>query len=43
MPTKVFEGESGKTSENNLLGTFQLQDIAPAMAGVPVIEVNYNT
>jgi len=39
---QVFEGDSTKTVDNNLLGTFQLQDIAPALAGVPVIEVSFD-
>merc|ERR1712013_84871 len=39
---QVFEGESSKTADNNLLGTFQLQGIAPALAGVPVISVSFD-
>jgi L1 cell adhesion molecule like protein len=39
---KIFEGERPRTSDNNLLGTFDLTDIAPAPRGVPQIEVTFD-
>lgn len=39
---KVFEGERTKTSENNLLGVFELDGIAPEKKGVPRIKVKFN-
>lgn len=39
---KVFEGERGVTSGNNLLGKFELSGIPPAPRGVPQIEVTYD-
>jgi len=37
----VFEGERYKTKDNNLLGKFDLDGIAPAPRGTPQIEVTY--
>lgn len=37
----VYEGERYKTKDNNLLGKFDLDGIAPAPRGVPQIEVTY--
>merc|ERR1719378_977241 len=37
----VYEGERYKTKDNNLLGKFDLDGIAPAPKGVPCIEVTY--
>ena len=39
---QVFEGERPMTKDNNLLGTFQLDDIPPAPRGVPQIEVSFD-
>jgi L1 cell adhesion molecule like protein len=39
---QVFEGERGMTRDNNLLGKFNLEGIAPAPRGVPQIEVTYD-
>jgi L1 cell adhesion molecule like protein len=39
---KVFEGERAMTADNNLLGTFRLEGIAPAKRGVPKIEVSFS-
>ena len=39
---KVFEGERSKTTDNNLLGTFDLTGIPPAPRGVPQIEVTFD-
>ncbi|KAK2945387.1 putative Heat shock cognate 70 kDa protein 1 [Blattamonas nauphoetae] len=39
---KVFEGERKVTKQNNLLGTFQLDGIAPGPRGVPKIEVKFD-
>lgn len=39
---QVFEGERAMTTDNNLLGTFQLSGIAPAPRGVPKIEVTFD-
>lgn len=39
---KVFEGERGVTTGNNLLGKFELSGIPPAPRGVPQIEVTYD-
>lgn len=38
---KVYEGERPMTKDNNLLGCFDLVDIAPAPRGVPQIEVAF--
>lgn len=37
----VYEGERYKTKDNNLLGKFDLEGIAPAPRGVPQVEVTY--
>jgi L1 cell adhesion molecule like protein len=37
----VYEGERYKTKDNNLLGKFDLDGIAPAPRGTPQIEVTY--
>merc|ERR1712093_686958 len=37
----VYEGERYKTKDNNLLGKFDLDGIAPAPRGVPQIEISY--
>merc|ERR1719219_1077370 len=39
---QVFEGEREFTKDNNLLGRFDLQGIAPAPRGVPQIEVSFD-
>ena len=39
---KVFEGERQMTKQNNLLGTFRLDGIAPAPRGSPKIEVKFD-
>ena len=39
---KVFEGERSLTKDNNLLGSFTLNGIAPAPMGVPQIEVTFD-
>ena len=39
---RVFEGERAKTADNHLLGTFNLEGIAPAPRGVPQIEVTFD-
>lgn len=39
---QVFEGERTKTSDNNLLGKFELTGIPPAPRGVPQIEVTFD-
>jgi len=38
---KVFEGERGLTKDNNLLGTFDLENIKPMPRGTPKIRVKY--
>jgi len=38
---QVFEGERSMTKDNNLLGKFELNGIAPAPRGVPQIEVTF--
>jgi len=38
---RVFEGERKFTKDNNLLGTFNLEGIAPAPRGQPKIKVSY--
>lgn len=38
---RVFEGERKFTKDNNLLGHFNLEGIAPAPRGVPQIEVSF--
>lgn len=37
----IFEGERALCSDNNLLGNFYLNDIQPAKAGVPKIQVTF--
>lgn len=39
---QVYEGERARTKDNNLLGTFNLEGIAPAPRGVPKIEVTFD-
>ena len=39
---KVYEGERAKTKDNNLLGSFDLVDIAPAPRGVPQLQVEFD-
>jgi len=39
---QVFEGERAMTSDNNLLGKFELSGIPPAPRGVPQIEVTFD-
>jgi len=39
---QIFEGERKFTKDNNLLGRFDLQGIAPAPRGVPQIEVTFD-
>ena len=39
---QVFEGERAMTKDNNLLGKFHLDGIAPAPRGVPQIEVTFD-
>ena len=39
---QVFEGERKLTKDNNILGTFNLEDIPPAPRGVPQIEVTFD-
>jgi len=39
---QVYEGERTMTSDNNLLGKFQLSGIPPAPRGVPKIEVTFD-
>jgi len=39
---QVFEGERARTTDNNSLGTFELQGIPPAPRGVPQIEVTFD-
>jgi heat shock 70kDa protein 1/2/6/8 len=39
---RVFEGERKFTKDNNLLGQFNLEGIAPAPRGVPQIEVSFD-
>merc|ERR1712093_604932 len=39
---QVFEGERKMTKDNNKLGEFHLDDIAPVPRGVPQIEVTFN-
>merc|ERR1712212_580737 len=39
---QVFEGERAMTSENNILGKFDLSGIPPAPRGVPQIEVTFD-
>jgi L1 cell adhesion molecule like protein len=38
----VYEGERSMTKDNNLLGKFKLENIAPAPRGVPQIEVTFD-
>ncbi len=39
---QVFEGERTLTKDNNLLGTFNLENIQPAPRGIPQIEVTFD-
>jgi L1 cell adhesion molecule like protein len=39
---QVFEGERARTQDNNSLGTFSLEGIAPAPRGQPKIEVTFD-
>ena len=39
---QVFEGERTLTKDNNLLGTFNLENIQPAQRGIPQIEVTFD-
>tara|TARA_Y100001958_G_C21247787_1_gene579585 strand:- start:4656 stop:6569 length:1914 start_codon:yes stop_codon:yes gene_type:complete len=39
---QVFEGERTLTKDNNLLGTFNLENITPAPRGIPQIEVTFD-
>lgn len=39
---QVFEGERTRTKDNNKLGTFNLEGIAPAPSGTPQIEVSFD-
>merc|ERR1712187_767334 len=39
---QIFEGERKFTKDNNLLGRFDLQGIAPQPRGVPQIEVSFD-
>lgn len=39
---RVFQGERERAMDNELLGEFVLQDIPPATAGVPRIEVTFS-
>jgi len=39
---QIYEGERKFTKDNNLLGRFDLQGIAPAPRGVPQIEVTFD-
>jgi L1 cell adhesion molecule like protein len=39
---QVYEGERSMTKDNNLLGKFKLENIAPAPRGVPQIEVTFD-
>jgi len=39
---KIFEGERQFTKDNNLLGTFELNNIPPMPRGTPKIEISYN-
>merc|ERR1719183_2501733 len=37
----IYEGERYKSKDNNLLGSFDLDGIAPAPRGVPQVEITY--
>lgn len=39
---QVYEGERTMTRDNNLLGKFELSGIAPALRGIPQIEITYD-
>jgi len=39
---QVFEGERGMTRDNNQMGKFNLEGIAPATRGIPQIEVTFD-
>lgn len=38
---RIYEGERAKATDNNLLGTFHLLGITPALKGVPQIQVTF--
>ncbi|XP_014681862.1 PREDICTED: heat shock protein 70 A1-like [Priapulus caudatus] len=42
VTVQVYEGERAMTRDNNLLGRFDLSDIAPAPRGVPKIDVSFD-
>ncbi len=42
MTIKVFQGEREMANDNRLLGTFNLEGIAPAPRGMPQIEVKFD-
>jgi heat shock protein 1/8 len=39
---QVYEGERARTTQNNLLGEFELSGITPAPRGVPQINVTFD-
>ena len=39
---QVYEGERSRTKDNNLLGKFELEGVAPAPRGTPQIEVTFD-
>ena len=39
---QVYEGERARTTQNNLLGKFELSGIPPAPRGVPQINVTFD-
>lgn len=39
---KIYEGERGFTKDNNLLGSFHLENLTPAPRGVPKINVSFD-
>jgi heat shock protein 1/8 len=42
VTVRVYEGERQMTSDNNLLGTFELMGLPPLPRGVPKIEVTFS-
>merc|ERR1711959_812168 len=42
MGIQVYQGQSSRTGDNNLLGKFELTGIPPAPRGVPQINVIYD-
>lgn len=42
VKVQVYEGERSMVKDNNLLGTFELSGIAPALRGVPQIEITFD-